>query len=238
MLRDLGSRDERFLAVSRRVLRALVELADATETHVCVPMQGSGTFAVEAMIGTLVPRDGGLLVLINGNYGHRMAEIARRHRRRVVLREWPEDRPVCPIVTADALESEPGLSHVAVVYCETTSGIRNPIEEIASVVARHGRGLLIDAMSAFGALPLDARRVPFEAAAASANKCLEGVPGVGFCIARRGALERAAGNSLSLSLDLHDQHKALARDGQWRGASSKRGHSRSRGELPYQALYQ
>jgi 2-aminoethylphosphonate-pyruvate transaminase len=105
---------------------------------------------------------------------------------------------------------------VVVVHCETTSGVLNPVEEIAAVTARRGRRLLIDAMSAFGAIPLDARRIAFDAVVASANKCLEGVPGMGFAIVRREALEEARGQAPSLSLDLHDQWTAMEKNGQWR----------------------
>jgi len=103
-----------------------------------------------------------------------------------------------------------------VVHCETTSGILNPLSEVAAVVARHRRSLLIDSMSAFGALPLDAREIEFDAVVASSNKCLEGAPGMGFCIARESALEMTEGNSPSLVLDLYDQWRAMQKNRQWR----------------------
>jgi 2-aminoethylphosphonate-pyruvate transaminase len=115
-----------------------------------------------------------------------------------------------------ALAGDPEITHVAAVHCETTSGILNPIEEIARVTARHGRGFLIDAMSAFGAVPLDAREVSFDAVVASSNKCLEGTPGLGFCLARGEALAKTEGNSHSLCLDLHDQYVSMEKNGQWR----------------------
>ena len=115
-----------------------------------------------------------------------------------------------------ALAGDPAITHVAVVHCETTSGVLNPIAEVAAVVARAGRRLLIDSMSAFGALPVDAREIAFDAVAASSNKCLEGVPGMGFVICRKEALEACKGNSPSLSLDLFDQWQALEKTGQWR----------------------
>ena len=121
------------------------------------------------------------------------------------------------------------MTHVVVVHCETTSGVLNPVEEIAAVTARHDRRLLIDAMSAFGAIPLDARRVPFDALVASANKCLEGVPGVGFAIVRREALEEARGQAPSLSLDLHDQWVG---DGEERAVALHPAHPRPRGARP------
>ena len=108
------------------------------------------------------------------------------------------------------------ITHVAVVHCETSSGILNPLEAIAEVVHRHQRRLFVDAMSSFGALPVDARELPFDGLVSSANKCFEGVPGFGFALLRRDALERCAGNAHSLSLDLYDQWLYLERTGQWR----------------------
>ncbi len=216
MLRDWGSRDREFIALNAAVRQRLTALAGAEASHVTVPLQGSGTFVVEAMLGTLVPRDGKLLVLVNGAYGERMLEIAAYHGRAATALRTPEDVPNDPEALDRALAEDPAITHVAVVHCETTSGILNPLAEVAAVTARHGRRLLIDAMSAFGALPLDAREIRFEALAASANKCLEGVPGVAFAIVERQALLAAAGNCPSLALDLHDQYLAMEGNGQWR----------------------
>lgn len=216
MLRDWGSRDVEFIALNRRIRERLLALAGAEGSHVCVPVQGSGTFAVEATIGTLLPRDGRLLVLVNGAYGKRMVRIAEVMGRSVAAIESAEDEPVSPAALDAALEADPSISHVAVVHCETTSGLLNPLEDVAAVCAAHDRPLIIDAMSAFGALPLDARTVRFDAVVASANKCLEGVPGVGFAIVRRATLEAARGNAHSLSLDLEEQWRGLEVNGQWR----------------------
>jgi 2-aminoethylphosphonate-pyruvate transaminase len=216
MLRDWGSRDAEFIAMNARVRARLLELVHGEGSHVCVPLQGSGTFIVEAMIGTLVPPAGKLLVLVNGAYGRRMVRICEYYRRACVVQEAAEDQPVDPAALDAALAGDSAISHVVVVHCETTSGVLNPVEEIAAVTARRGRRLLVDAMSAFGAIGLDARRVVFDAMAASANKCLEGVPGVGFAIVRRDALEEARGQAPSLSLDLHDQWASMEKTGQWR----------------------
>ena len=216
MLRDWGSRDSDFIALNARVRDRLVALAGGGSSHVCVPVQGSGTFAIEATIGTLLPRDGTMLVLVNGAYGQRIARICRILGRACETIETPEDVPNDLQALDAALAGDPTISHVAAVHCETTSGILNPIQAIAEITARHGRRLIIDAMSAFGALPLDARETPFEALVASSNKCLEGVPGMGFAIIRRDALEAAADNARSLSLDLHDQWRAMEGNGQWR----------------------
>jgi 2-aminoethylphosphonate-pyruvate transaminase len=216
MLHDWGSRDAEFIKLNARVREQLVELAGGQGTHVCVPLQGSGTFIVEAMIGTLVPRSGKLAVLVNGAYGTRMVRICEYLRRDCVALETPEDTPVAPAALDTALAADAAITHVVVVHCETTSGVLNPVEEIAAVTARRGRRLLVDAMSAFGALPLNAAVTQYDALVASSNKCLEGVPGVGFAIIRQTALETAKGQAPSLSFDLHDQWAAMVKTRQWR----------------------
>ena len=216
MLHDYGSRDLHFIDVNRRFRERLVEMIDGENSHVCVPLQGSGTFAVEAMLGSFVPRNGKLLLLVNGAYGQRMAKICRYLGRHVVVEEWAENQPVEAARVEAVLGSDHGITHVAVVHCETTSGVLNPLAAVAEVVAGHGRSLLIDAMSAFGALPLSAKDILFDAVVASSNKCLEGVPGLGFCLARKEALIAGEGNAHSLSLDLHDQWVAMEKTGQWR----------------------
>lgn len=216
MLRDWGSRDEAFIAMNNDMRARLVALAGGEESHVCVPLQGSGTFTVEAVIGSLVPRDGKLLVLVNGAYGTRMVEMSKVMGRDVEALEWREDERVDPQMVDARLGADDSITHVAVVHCETTSGILNPIEAVAEVVAAHNRLLIIDSMSAFGALALDARRVPFAAVAASSNKCLEGVPGMGFALIGRSLLEQCKGNAHSLSLDLFAQWQGFENNGQWR----------------------
>ena len=216
MLHDWGSRDQNFIAINNRMRSRLTAMIGGEGAFTCVPMQGSGTFAVEAMIGALVPPSGKLLVLINGAYGKRIAKICEYYKRATAILEWAEDQPVDPARVAQALSEDKAITHVAVVHCETTSGILNPIADVARVVAAAGRKLLIDAMSAFGAIALNAQDVPFEAVAASSNKCIEGVPGLGFVLARIDALKQCQGNAPSLSLDLHDQWQALEKTGQYR----------------------
>ena len=217
MLRDWGSRDTEFITMTAEIRRRLLELAGCRNGEFqCVPVQGSGTFAVESMLGTMVPRDGKVLVLANGAYGKRAAAILARIGRDHVVIDKGDYLPPLPDEVDAALSADASISHVVVIHCETSSGILNPLAAIAEVTRRHDRRLLVDSMSAFGAIPLDAGEVPFEAMAASSNKCLEGVPGIGFVIARTGALEKAEGNCHSLSLDAHAQWQGFNRDGQWR----------------------
>ncbi|MAO56607.1 MAG: 2-aminoethylphosphonate--pyruvate transaminase [Rhodospirillaceae bacterium] len=215
MMHDWGSRDQSFIDANATVRAALLKIANAEGSHVCVPLQGSGTFVVEATLGTLIPRDGKALILINGAYGTRMGKILDYAGRAYTIMETPEDTPPDPADVADAL-ADGDITHVLVVHCETTSGILNPIEDISRVVAEAGRSLIIDAMSAFGAIELDASKVTFDAVMASSNKCLEGVPGMGFALIRESVLEGCKGNAHSLALDLYDQWKAMEGNGQWR----------------------
>jgi 2-aminoethylphosphonate-pyruvate transaminase len=216
MLRDLGSRDHEFMEINRHIRRRLLEIAGAIDSHVCVPLQGSGTFVVEAMIGSLIPVDGKLLVMVNGAYGRRIATICERYARSCCVLETGEDLPSDPGSLDRMLAADLAITHVAVVHCETTSGILNPVHELAIVTARRGRSLLVDAMSAFGGIELDARTTPFDAVVASSNKCLQGVPGIGFAIVRRSVLERCEGRSPSVSLDLFDQWRSMEATAQWR----------------------
>ena len=216
MLRDWGSWDGDFKAITARVRARLLAIAEADDGYTCVPIQGSGTFAVEATLGTLVPIGGKALVLANGAYGKRAAETLARIGRAHDLYTTAEDTPPDPTEVDRRLAADPSIGHVLLVHCETTSGILNPLEPIARVVAARGRTLILDAMSTFGALAIPTAALGIGAVIASANKCLEGVPGVGFVIARRRDLEAAAGNAHSLSLDLADQWSYMERTGQWR----------------------
>jgi 2-aminoethylphosphonate-pyruvate transaminase len=214
--RDWGSREADFIALSEGLRARLATLAGVERTHVAVPVQGSGTFAVEAAIGTLVPRDGRLLVLVNGAYGRRIVEIARRLGRAWVTVEAPEDQPITAERVAAALAADHAISDVALVHCETTSGLLNPLPEIAACVRQAGRRLLVDAMSSFGAVPIDGARIPFLALIGSSNKGLEGVPGLSFVIVETAHLQGCGQNSTSLSLDLFDQWRGFESNGQWR----------------------
>ncbi len=216
MVHDWGSRDATFLKINQTVLARLVELVNGGDDYVTVPMQGSGTFAVEAMLTTMVPKNGKVLLLINGAYGQRAKKICEIARRKVVVHETPEDIPPDLAVVERILKRSASITHIFAVHCETTSGILNPIGEIAALAQRYGKALLVDAMSAFGAIPLDARTLKFDAVAASSNKCIEGVPGLGFVIARKAALEKTKGNATTLVLDLHDQWSNFVKTGQYR----------------------
>ena len=216
MLHDWGSWDVDFNRITGRVRAHLLQIASATDSHECVPLQGSGTFSVEAAIGTLVARDGHVLVPQNGAYCQRIARICRVLGRRLTTIDYAENAQVDPADIDRTLAADRSISHVALVHCETSTGILNPLQQVAEVVAGHGRSLIVDAMSSFGALEIDARRTPFDAVVAASGKCLEGPPGMGFVILRRSVLERCEGRSPSLAMDLYDQWIYMQKTTQWR----------------------
>ncbi|MDM0089954.1 MULTISPECIES: 2-aminoethylphosphonate--pyruvate transaminase [unclassified Variovorax] len=216
MLRDWGSWDGDFNKITARIRARVLDIVHGQGTHECVPMQGSGTFSVEAAIGTLVPRDGHVLVPSNGAYCQRLAKICRVLGRKVTTIDYTEDKQVQAADVERALAADPGITHVAMVHCETGAGVLNPLHDIAQVVARHGRGLIVDAMSSFGALEIDARKTPFDAVIAASGKCLEGVPGMGFVVVRRAVLEPCEGHCHSLSMDLYEQWVYMEKTTQWR----------------------
>ena len=216
MTRDWGSRDRDFIALTAELRERLLGVATGAGTHVAVPIQGAGTYVLEAAAASLLAPEHKLLVLVNGAYGRRMAAIARRLGREVAMLEWAEDAPVEPGRVAEALAADQSVTHVAVVQVETTTGLLNPLAEVAQAVAAEGRRLIVDAMASFGALPLDLASLPVAAVLASSNKCLEGPPGIAFALVERGVLAEAAGRSPSMALDLAAQAEGFAANGQWR----------------------
>jgi 2-aminoethylphosphonate-pyruvate transaminase len=221
MLLDLGSRDRVFVEMVRGIRSRLLALGGAAEPeYTAVLMQGSGTFGVESVLGSVVPRpgDGRLLVLSNGAYGERIAQIARvlQIDTEVIATPEFERRAIDPAAAAEALARDSKISHVAAVFCETSTGLLNPIEALGARVREAGRSLIVDAMSSFGAVPLSLPEVGVDYLISSANKCIEGVPGFSFILARRAALEGASGNARSLSLDLAAQARGLDSNGQFR----------------------
>ena len=217
MLRDWGSWDEDFRTLTADLRRRLLALlGPGSNAFECVLMQGSGTFGVEAMLGTFLPRDGKVLVLSNGAYGLRAAEAARYLGRQFSVIDKGDYLPPRGEDVSAAIAADPAITHVMAIHCETSSGILNPIAEIATATKAAGKKLLIDSMSAFGAIDLRPDEISFEAVVSSANKCIEGVPGFSFVLARRDALEATKGNAHSLSLDLHAQWSAMEASGQWR----------------------
>ena len=203
------------------IRRELVDIASSRPNeYTAVLMQGSGTFCVEATLGSVIRPEDHLLVAANGAYGKRMGVIADYYRLNCHVMKFEETQAVDPKTIDEYLMEHEEVTHVAVVHCETTTGVLNPLTEIAQVVKRHGKTLIVDAMSSFGGVPIDMARLGIDFLISSANKCVQGVPGFGFIIARRSLLERCEGVARSLSLDLYDQWETMEKGhGKWRFTS-------------------
>ena len=217
MLRDVGSRDGEFVETVQRVRQQLLKIAGISQArgYEAILMQGSGTFSIESVISSVMPADGKLLVVVNGAYGERINKLARIHDIATIVLEYRENE-LPRIGDIDAALRDASVAMVAVVHCETTSGIMNPIEEIGRVVKGHNRSYFVDSMSAFGAVPFAFEACQIDYLVSSANKCIEGVPGFGFAICRRDALCETEGRARTLSLDLLAQWKGLESNGQFR----------------------
>ena len=216
MLADWGSRDIEFRRVVAEIRQGLLALSGADDGYECVIMQGSGTFAIEAALGSFCPKaETKTLVIANGAYGDRAAAILKRLGRPVTKIDKGDSAAPSPEETAAALDADPMISHVWVIHCETTSGIVNPIAEIASVSKARGKLVMVDAMSSFGALPLDMSH-GFDVMVSSSNKCIEGVPGFSYVVVKRDMLVASKGMSHSVVLDLYEQWTGLEANGQFR----------------------
>jgi len=200
MLRDWGSWDDDFKAVTAEVRRKLLAMAGITDdSYLCVPMQGSGSFAVEAALSTAIPKDGKALILMNGAYGKRAAQMVDYLGRAHIDLDKGDYLPPQPDEVDKLLSDNPGITTVFLVHCETSSGILNPLKAIAEVVKRHNKIFLVDSMSAFGALPITAEDIGFDLLVSSANKCVEGIPGFAFVIVRKDLLQASKGRAHSLA---------------------------------------
>ena len=218
MLRDLGSRDFAFIDVIAEIRRRLLVAGQVEgKGYAAIPMQGSGTFSIEAVFASTVPPDGKVLIVANGAYGKRMAQICEYLKIDHRFLWFAEDTVPDLNVIQQILDEEDGaITDLAVVHCETTTGIMNPIADIGALARKAGVQYFVDAMSSFGAVPIDLEACEIDYLVSSANKCIEGVPGFGFVIARRAALEETEGWARSLSLDLLSQLRGLEKNGQFR----------------------
>lgn len=216
MLRDRPSGDVEFQGDISFARDYLVRLVRGEGRYTAIPLPGSATYANEAAIATLVPQGGKLLIHSNGVYGDRLIEICTHigvpH---AVVRTQPFTPPTSEQVEA-ALLADPAITHVMIVHCETSTGVVNPIEPVATLCRTYAKGLLIDAVASFGAMELDARALRFDAVMLSSNKCMQGVPGVGWAVVQTQALESAKGNCRSLTLDLWDHNQHMDRTGAFR----------------------
>jgi len=218
MLEDVGSRDHAFVSAVKDIGRELLQLAHVSKEagYECVLMQGSGTFGVESVISSVVDDGSVLLILVNGAYGERIVKMAAIHRLHYHVIRWDEDQTVSPGAVDAFLSAHPGITHVACIHSETTTGLFNPIEDIGIVCKKHNAAFIVDAMSSFGGVEMDMKRLQIDFLISSSNKCIEGVPGFAFALCDRGELKKAEGKARSLSLDLFAQWAGLEANGQFR----------------------
>src|SRR5213594_2972825 len=218
MLHDAGSWHYEFNAKVNWVRERILQVAGLSgETGwETVLLQGSGTFGVEAVFATCVPRNGKVAVLANGAYGERIVLMLQHLTINHVVLRTPENTPTDPEALDRSLAADKTITHVAIVHCETTTGILNPLVEVGRVVKRHERAYVVDAMSSFGGMAIDFAAAGIDFIISSASKCLEGVPGFSFVICRRDSLMACDGFARSLSLDLLDQLKGFEKNGQFR----------------------
>lgn len=221
MLTDWCTWDDDYnLGVVQDIRKRLTAYASSKpENYTAVLMQGSGSFGVEACLGTAVPEDGKLLIIANGAYGRRMVSFMETMKRPYVLAEFPETVPPDAERIEKILDKDNAITHVAMVFCETTTGIMNPAEEICLLAKGKGKTTIVDAMSAFGGIPMDMEKSGMDYLISSSNKCIQGVPGFSFIIAAKEKLALCEGNAHSHSLDVYDQWKTMDKKGKWRFTS-------------------
>lgn len=221
MLRDWCTWDSDYNNLVQEIRAALLDIARvAADQYTAVLMQGSGTFAVESVIGSVIPQHGKLLVLANGAYGQRIATIAKYLRIPVAVYDAGELNRHEADQVESILQDDKAITHVAMVHGETTTGMLNDIAAIGSVVKKYHKTYIVDAMSTLGGMPIDVSGLGIDFIISSANKCIQGVPGFGFIIAHRVQLDKCEGQARSLSLDLYDQWKTMdEQNGKWRFTS-------------------
>lgn len=222
MLQDWCTWDKEYnQGIVNPIRQDLLELAGVDEAaYTTVLLQGSGTYCVEATLGAAAGPGSKLLILANGAYGKRMAEIAEYYHIDHVLVSLHETELITGATARQALEAHPGITHLSMVHSETTTGLVNPIEEVAEAIRGRGLTFIVDAMSSFGGLPIDIRHLEIDFLVSSANKCIQGVPGFGFVIAKKDKLGATKGNARSLSLDLYAQWETMEKGGgKWRFTS-------------------
>ena len=222
MMADWCTWDEDYnVHIVEEIRKELVALATPeADEYTSILMQGSGTYCVEAVIGSAIKPGDKLLILSNGAYGDRMGNIAEYHGIDYDMLAFDETEQVSAEYVDDYLAHNAEITHVAVVHCETTTGILNPLERLAHIVKMYGKKFIVDAMSSFGGIPLDVHKLGIDFLISSANKCIQGVPGFGFIIARRSELMRCKDVSKSLSLDIYDQWETMEKGhGKWRFTS-------------------
>ena len=216
VLSDWGSRDVDFIRINKTLMSNILRLGNANNKYVCLPIQGSGTFGLEATLSTLLNYKSKILILSNGVYGNRIIDICKRIGKKFLILRFNEDSLININKIKETIAKNKAISHIALVHCETSSGILNPLKEISLICKKYKKKLIVDAMSSFGGININIKRNNIEALVSSANKCLEGIPGFSFSIIKKSSLLKSKNNATSLSLDLYDQWKGFEKNNQWR----------------------
>ncbi|MDR1981149.1 MAG: 2-aminoethylphosphonate--pyruvate transaminase [Tannerellaceae bacterium] len=221
MLKDWCTWDEDYNQLVQDLRCRLLSLLNGDMSrYTTVLMQGSGTFVVESVVGSMMPENGKLLVLANGAYGDRIATIARTLRIETIVQRAHDVEIPDLTLFEQALSRDRSITHVAAVHVETTTGILNPVAAIAKIAKRHNKLLLIDSMSGLGGIDMDISGMDIDYVVSSANKCIQGVPGFGFAIVKKDELAKCEGRARSHSLDLYDQWIQMEKGkGKWRFTS-------------------
>ncbi len=220
MLSDHCTWDEDYKQITQKIRSRLLELAHASpQEYTVILLQGSGTYGVEAVLSSALGKKDQLLIVANGAYGDRMEDIAEHNGLDFITYRENYNRIPDAEEIKNILSKNPSVSHVSMVHIETTSGIQNDIEAVARVVKDQGRVFIVDAMSSFGGVDIPMQKMGIDFLISSANKCIQGVPGFSFIIARRSLLLECKGKARSLSLDLYDQWETMEEDGKWRFTS-------------------
>tara|TARA_A100001037_G_scaffold231233_1_gene209568 strand:- start:6158 stop:7243 length:1086 start_codon:yes stop_codon:yes gene_type:complete len=216
LLKDWGSRDSVFIDMTMSLRKNILKIVRAPESFTCIPIQGSGTFGLEAAFTTFTNKNSKILVLSNGAYGKRASSILKLLGHPFVELQFDEKTIIEPNVVQQFILKDPDLTHIFMVHCETTTGVLNPLAQISKISNEAKLCFLVDAMSTFGGIPIDLLNLNIDVIIASSNKCLEGIPGISFILAKQDLVESSRGNSKSLSLDLSAQWLEFEKSGQWR----------------------
>lgn len=220
MMIDRCTWDDEYKMITQKIRKQLLEIAKVTkEKYTSVLIQGSGSFGVEATLNSAIGKNDKCLFIVNGAYGERMVSMAEKMK--MDFEVYRTDYNIVPhtISIKDILDNDSNITHIAMVHCETTTGILNPLDGVAKLCKDYNKIFIVDAMSSFGGIPIDVDNLGIDFIISSANKCIQGVPGFSFVIAKTDRLMATKDNSTSLALDLYDQWVIMNKDGKWRYTS-------------------
>ncbi|MGL4403722.1 MAG: 2-aminoethylphosphonate--pyruvate transaminase, partial [Fusobacteriaceae bacterium] len=221
MLKDWCTWDESYNSLVQDMREKVLNIATTKkQDYTMVPMQGSGTFSVESLLTSGVGKDEKILIISNGAYGDRMVKICSTGGINYTLLKFPQTSTPNLSEIEEVLKKDRDITHLAIVHCETTSGILNPIEKVGELAKKYGKIYLVDAMSSFGGIKFHMEKIGIDFLISSSNKCIQGVPGFGFVIGKKSEMEKLKGKARSHSLDLYDQWKTMEDGGgKWRFTS-------------------